>query len=225
VSSPLGRNSSIGHLVPSCSFPSNTLTVCRWSLCGRGSLRALRATSGYVRGIETTRGLVGAKCLCATVHKHRAMCSWSVFSVLGVSDTAGWVTAVSSSSCSMLSFVSATVICKEKCIGISKPHIHLTSKNNIDLFINLIKLSIGTWSLQFGRMFGEKFSSHIQSSTCTVPVEMFLSSVVKCVQLCTASHQADDNRHSEWQQRHKCQRFCNLPNLSFSLLRISSISV
>ena len=72
--------------------------------------------SGDVRGIETTRDLAGAKCLCATFHTHRTVCNWSVVSVMSVRDKGSRVTAVSSSS--MLKTLLATAICKEKCIGL-----------------------------------------------------------------------------------------------------------
>jgi len=138
VSSPLGRNSSIGHLVPSCNFPSMSFTVCRSSLSGRGLMRALRETCGFLCGSETTRGLPGAKYLCATVYTHRTVCSWSVVSVLSVSATAVWVTAVSSSS--MLTAVSAPDICKKYalfCRRVSYSFIW---------FPNLIMLWLINWS-------------------------------------------------------------------------------
>jgi hypothetical protein len=96
-----------------------------------------------VRGSETTRGLPGAKYLCATVRTQRTVCSWSVVSVLTVSGTAAWVTAVSSSSCSMLIDMSVRDIWKEKCFGMLEIVINITSIYKLKLLL------IGAWSSVF----------------------------------------------------------------------------
>ena len=51
-----------------------------------------------------------------------------------------------------------------------------------------------------------------------VDVEIFVPSDVS-LQVCTTSHHTENSHHSEWQQRHKFQRCCDLPNLSVCILR------
>jgi len=60
---------------------------------------------------------------------------------------------------------------------------------------------------------GQIFCFQVKFVIPTVDVELFVTSDVKCVQVCTTSHHTDDSHHSEWQQRHKYQRCCDLPKL------------
>jgi len=56
-----------------------------------------------------------------------------------------------------------------------------------------------------GKIIGQTSCFHVIFMP-NLDVELIVTRESKCLQVRTASQQADDSNYSEWQQRHKCYR-------------------